>query len=197
MTAEVRRTPHRRPTRRPAWGGEERAVADSQQDAGCGPDPDAGHRGQDPRPEGVEDLLHLCCQRRGGVVRRTARRRDRAARSPRRPCRTRPPSARRAPRRRPTSQNPRLAHSSRRTEPIRHRSDATPTDRTAGNRARAAASYSRYHQRRVATMTGIRSSITTACGHQVARRRAPAPSATCGCRVGLSSTRHRFAGQSS
>jgi hypothetical protein len=43
-----------------AGGGEERAVADFEQDAGGGPDPDAGHRDQDPgKRVRIKDFLHL------------------------------------------------------------------------------------------------------------------------------------------
>ena len=41
-------------------GGERGAVAGLEQDAGCGPDPDAGHRGQDAgKRVRIEDLFDL------------------------------------------------------------------------------------------------------------------------------------------
>ncbi len=43
-----------------AGGGEGGGVTDFEQDAGCGPDPDAWHGGQDVGERvGIEDLLHL------------------------------------------------------------------------------------------------------------------------------------------
>jgi len=43
-----------------AGGGERAGVADLEQDAGCRPDPDAGHGGQDGgKRVGIKNLFHL------------------------------------------------------------------------------------------------------------------------------------------